>query len=75
MKLLDILTGKFTTVICEPVGNVSKKIMIITDNDKFITDNFFVSYSKPCFSSRKTMFINFKEPIPINKESVIEFIT
>lgn len=74
MKPIDILPGKVTTVVCEPIKKVGKKIAVINSDDKVITEDFFVSYSKPCFSSEETMFISFKQEISVNLNSIIEFI-
>ncbi len=74
VKILDILNSDFTTVICEPCEKTSQKIRITNPNETIETDNFFVSYSRPCFSSNKTMFINFKGLISLGKNSHLEFI-
>lgn len=74
VKILDILTNEFTTVICEPCEKISKKLRITSSMGTIETDNFFISYSKPCFSSNKTMFINFKGLVDLGMNSRLEFI-
>lgn len=74
VKILDILTNEFTTVICEPCEKISNKLRITNSGVITETDNFFISYSKPCFSSDKTMFINFKGLINLGINSRLEFI-
>ena len=77
MKVIDILSGEVTTVVCKPISEEliqGKRIQITNGKNVITTSHFFVTFSKPCFSSDTTMFINFTTKLPIDMSSVIEFI-
>ena len=69
MRVLDIINGDFITLICEPVpeSEITSKVKLIGSNGNAVFDNsgcdeeepnFYVSFSKPCFSQKQTMFVN-----------------
>ena len=67
MTVMDTLNGTFTTLVCEPAQEVTDKIVLIGNEGSVVLDNskcddkepcFFISYSRPCFSNERTMFVN-----------------
>ncbi len=64
MKVLDILNGSFISLVCEPVPaeKITNKLKLSGSKGNILLDkskkDFFVSFSKPCFSQSTTMFIN-----------------
>ena len=67
MIVMDTLYGTCTTLICEPAQEVTNRIILNGTEGSIVLDNskrdnkepyFSVSFSRPCFSNERTMFIN-----------------
>ena len=73
LEILDVLTGKRTTLICKKTG--TGNVLEIKNNDSYIkTTNFFVSYPKECFSKPDIMFVTINENVLIDKHSTFSFV-